>query len=649
MSSATFGRELTSEANNELLIQVGDESLIGALLRRPVAVACVLYLLALVVTAIVAPILLPNIANQNAGDLLAVGQGPSAHHLLGTDLLGRDLLGRLLVGARGAMLATTECVVVGMSLALSVGLSAGYLGGRFDKISGWLIDLVFALPGIVIVLMVIAVFPGNTLVAMIALGVLGSAGAIRIVRAATLAVREELYIAAARVSGLSRFQIIRMHVLPRITGTVIVQGALFTAGALLAQAGLAFLGLIAAPPAPSWGGMISDGITTLYTHPWLIWPPGMAIGLTVLALTLLGDSVRDISAETWSGAVRPERRVRRIARPDESPARGSTTSLLSVRHLTVSFRGGNGLTRVVQDVTFDVGVGETVGILGESGCGKTMTAMAILGLLPEGGHIESGAIYLEQRDLSVVPERAMRRVRGGEIGLISQDPTVSLDPSFRIGSQLSEIVRIHHRVSRRAARARVIDLLRRVHLPEPEEVARRYPHQLSGGMAQRVAIARALAGEPKVLIADEPTTALDVTLQAEILELLRGLQRDRKMGILLVTHDWGVVADICDRAIVMYAGEVVEQAELISLFRNPLHPYTEALLASNPHNAPEARALPTIPGKVPSPGAWPKGCHFNPRCSYVTSVCRQRSIELVNAEPARETRCIHHERLAASH
>jgi peptide/nickel transport system permease protein len=224
---------------------------------------------------------------------------------------------------------------------------------------------------------------------------------------------------------------------------------------------------------------------------------------------------------------------------------------------------------------------------------------------------------------------------------------VSLTPAFRVGWQLALAVMTHHGVSRRAAHARAVELLRSVHLPEPERIAQRYPHELSGGMVQRVAIARALAGEPRLLIADEPTTALDVTVQAEILDLLRELKRERGMAILLVTHDWGVVADLCDRAVVMYAGQVVEQASLTPLFDKPLHPYTEALLASDPHHAPDAEQLPVIPGSVPRPGLWPHGCHFHPRCHRSTAACETQPIPLERPLADRETRCIHHDLLAA--
>jgi peptide/nickel transport system permease protein len=239
----------------------------------------------------------------------------------------------------------------------------------------------------------------------------------------------------------------------------------------------------------------------------------------------------------------------------------------------------------------------------------------------------------------------MERVRGRRIALISQEPMVSLNPVFRVGWQIMLSVRRHHGLSQGAAQQRTIELLRRVHLPEPEVVARRYPHELSGGMAQRVAIARALAGDPQLLIADEPTTALDVTVQAEVLDLLREIQEEREMAILLITHDWGVIADLCERAIIMYAGEIIEEGGLVSVFRSPLHPYTTALLASNPHHVPDGVELPTIPGSVPRPGTWPVGCHFQPRCTFAVGECMRAAIALENPAAGRQTRCIRHAQL----
>jgi peptide/nickel transport system permease protein len=614
------------------------------LLKRKLAVVCLAYIAVVVLIGIIAPHVMPGVASERAGDLAHTLQGPTWHHLLGTDSLGRDVLDRLLVGTWPGVVGVSEALLVVLVVGVSLGLAAGYAGGLLDRAVSWVADLAFALPGLIIILVVLTVFPGSTLAGMVTLGVLASPGMMRIVRSAVLPVKEELYIAAARVSGLSRPYIITRHVLPRVSGAVIVQSSLLAGSALLAQSGLAFLGLFVRPPAPSWGGTLADGIHAIFQQPWLIWPPGITIAVTILALGLLGDAVRDTTAETWSAPVRTRRRLAPVTgpQPTEHAAPVHSATLLSVDGLSVAFMAPDGRsTRVVENVSFDIRRGEAVGVVGESGCGKTATSMAILGLLQGTGHIESGRVLFDGVDLASLSERELRAIRGKRIGLISQDPAASLDPAFRVGTQLVEVVRRHHELGRKAARLRALELLRQVHLPDPESVARRFPHQLSGGMAQRVAIAAALAGEPSLLIADEPTTALDVTLQAEILALLRELLRDRGMALLLVTHDWGVVADICDRAVVMYAGQVVERAELVQMFEQPLHPYTEALLAANPHNSPEAEWLQAIPGTVPQPGEWPDGCHFNPRCRYVTAACRSGAIPLVNAQPDRETRCIH--------
>ena len=331
-----------------------------------------------------------------------------------------------------------------------------------------------------------------------------------------------------------------------------------------------------------------------------------------------------------------------------------TEPLLRVRDLKTYFvtEHGSGTARAVDGVSFDVKPGETLGIVGESGCGKTVTSLSILRLIPEPpGHIRPGSfIEFEGRNILTLEPRDLRAVRGNQIAMIFQEPMTSLNPVFTVGYQIGEAAIVHQHVSRSAARRRAIEMLHLVGIPDPEERVDHYPHQMSGGMRQRVMIAMALVCHPKLLIADEPTTALDVTIQAQILELLERLQAELGMAVMLITHDLGVVAGTADRVLVMYAGQVVEQAPTTELFARPLHPYTEGLLAAVPRlDAPSSRPtaggrgrLHTIPGQVPAATDWPDGCRFHPRCPYAWDRCRAEEPPLLDAggEPgAHSARC----------
>jgi len=315
--------------------------------------------------------------------------------------------------------------------------------------------------------------------------------------------------------------------------------------------------------------------------------------------------------------------------------------LLRVRNLVTSFRTDAGALRAVDQVSFDVPSGATVALVGESGCGKSVTALSILRLVASPpGRIESGAIELEGRDLLQLPEREMRAVRGNAVSMIFQEPMTSLNPVYTAGWQIIEAIRLHQKKSRRDARARAVELLRLVGIPEPETNVDAYPHQLSGGQRQRVMIAMALACEPKLLIADEPTTALDVTIQAQILELLRELQQRLSMSILLITHDLGVVAENATQVVVMYAGRVVENAPVRELFARPMHPYTRGLLESMPRPGAHAgRRLRTIEGVVPDLRKLPPGCRFADRCPMRVDRCDREEPPLAEVAPGRLSRC----------
>jgi peptide/nickel transport system permease protein len=621
------------------------------LLRRPSAVFALGWILTIYVCSIAAPWLAPH--DPAATSFAESMAGPSLRHIFGADSLGRDTLSRLMYGGRAALMQTLLGLSVFLVVGLTLGLVAGFGKRVWDVIILRIVDLKYAIPGIIIMLVVLTVFPGNWNAAVIAFGILGAANLTRVVRSSTLAVREELYIAAARVAGLNALQIVWRHVLPRIATVIIIQASVFSGVLLVVIATLSFLGLDADPYAPSWGGMLNLAAQKIARSQWPLFPPGLVITLTVLSFGLLGDAIREVSAENWSRSMLAKRRhADSVALPAASPAEAAPpydpAALLSVRGLSVAFGRDDALTEVVQDVSFDVYPGETIGLVGESGCGKSVTGLALLGLVPQQGRIVRGGFVFDGADITHADDKALKSIRGKRIAYVSQEPMVALDPTFTVGAQLGEAVRCHTALSGRAARQRVTELLAMVNLPNPKEVARRYPHQLSGGMAQRVAIALALSGSPQLLIADEPTTALDVTVQAEILDLLFGLQKSQGMAIILISHDWGVIADMCLRTVVMYAGQVVEYGPLDAIMRRPSHPYTSGLLAANPHAAIAGERLSTIPGTVPPPARWPRSCHFAARCSFASAACRADAIPMVEVGAERVSRCIHTDQVLAA-
>jgi oligopeptide/dipeptide ABC transporter ATP-binding protein len=317
--------------------------------------------------------------------------------------------------------------------------------------------------------------------------------------------------------------------------------------------------------------------------------------------------------------------------------------LLDVRGLRTSFHTRHGAVRAVTGVDFHVDRGEVVGLVGESGCGKSVTSLSIMGLIAPPGRVEAGEALFNGEDLLKLPPKRMRELRGDDIAMIFQQPTSSLNPVLDVGFQLGEVLEVHRNMRRRAARTRALELLRMVGIPDPQRRVDSYPHEMSGGMAQRVMIAMALACEPDLLIADEPTTALDVTIQAQILDLMRGLQRDTDTAIVLITHDLGVVAEMCDRVAVMYAGEIVEQTDVRTLFRDPKHPYTQGLIGSIPALGQTKQELAVIPGSVPNLIDLPPGCRFAPRCATrverdVTPALEHHP-ELLPVAPGHDVRC----------
>jgi len=628
---------------------------VKALLRKPLAVISLLFLALVLFASLFPSVVAPD--NPLAANVSAALEGPSRAHLLGTDELGRDVLSRLIYGGRPMIIASIEATVLALLLGTVGGMAAGYFRGRLDRTIGWVVDVVLSIPVMIVLLVVLTINSTDLTRAMVALGVLTSAVPLRVVRSVTLEARSNGYIAAARVAGLPHRRILVRHVLPRVYGPLIVQGALAGSVALMMVTGLAFLGLGVNPPNPTWGSMVSDAAQVMQQDSWLLVPTGGIVTLTVLCLGLFADAFRDVLAErasmsspvsrsaaAASAAVAAEAAQAAADRAAFRPPRPD--AVLSVRGLTIARRSHSGSVILVDGVNFDVMRGEILGIVGESGSGKTLTARAILNLLAPGLEVAAGEVLLDGTSLVNLSRRRLTGVRRNLVSFVAQDPSQSLDPSFSIGSTLREALKWRENLTGGAATSRAVELLRSVRLPNAEQLLHYYPYQVSGGMAQRVAIARALAGNPKLLVADEPTTALDVTVQSEILALLRSLRDDTGMAILFITHNWGAVADLCDRAAVMYAGEVVELGSVGELFARTLHPYTSALLRSSPYFSKPGQELRAIRGSVPHPTEWTQGCRFQDRCDFATDTCKQGAIALRENADNRAVRCIRAEELA---
>ncbi len=399
--------------------------------------------------------------------------------------------------------------------------------------------------------------------------------------------------------------------------------------------------------------------TSLFTHPWSLVPAGLTIALTVLAFNTMGDGLRDtLSGSATTNRKRGQRRASRqrgmtavvipatAERTDAVTAIGTSTALLEVRDLCIEFDTDAGPVRVVDHVSFDVGAGKIVGLVGESGCGKTVSSLSILRLLPTPpARIVGGSIRFNGQNLLDADFDELRQIRGRDIAMVFQDPLASLDPAFTVGYQLVEAIRLHENVSGPPRGTGPPKLLESVHIPDPVRRLSAYPHQLSGGMRQRVMIAMALSCNPRLLIADEPTTALDVTVQAQIVELLHELRESADLAVLFVTHDLALISEFSDEIAVMYAGQMVERAATADIFAHPLHPYTAALLAAQPGIRETLDSPSLIAGQVPQAGQFPSGCRFNPRCDYAEDACRSDEVELVVVGGDRQCRCRRSEEL----
>ncbi len=614
------------------------------LLKNPLGALALGWFVIMVIAWVWPELLATHDPFQQDVTLQRLFEGPSGDHWLGTDGFGRDYFSRVIFGAGYAFRSIAIALTIAVGIGVPLGLFSGWRGGRIDRAIMWVNDVLFSLPIILLAMSVIIVLSPSLTNAMIGVGIAMSTRFTRLTRAVTLAEKEELYVDAARITGLSTRTILGRYVAPNLLPTLIVQVAIISGAIILIGATLSFLGIGANLDDPDWGVMLSRARGDFRQEGvWQIVPAGGALVLTVLAFNLLGDAIRDaIGRDSSNNALSVTKRTA-VAPAATAHAVGDDV-VLSIRDMDVEFPGENGsVSRILEGVSLEVRAGETLGVVGESGSGKSMTMLSALGLTPAPGRMTRGSVEFGGRDVTGLSEREWQKIRGREIGVIFQEPIAVLNPAIKVGRQIAEPLRIHLGLSKAQARERAAELLAEVRVPDPRRRLDQYPHEFSGGMAQRVGIAMALACEPRLLIADEPSTALDVTVQGQILDLMAELQERHRMAIILITHDLGVIAEVADRVLVMYGGQVMETAGADDVFFEPRHPYSRALLETMPQNHHGDGELAVIDGMVPSSSAWPAGCRFAPRCAHATDECVQAVPALTGTD--RLVRCVRSDEL----
>ncbi|MBW8617064.1 MAG: dipeptide/oligopeptide/nickel ABC transporter permease/ATP-binding protein [Hyphomicrobiales bacterium] len=608
--------------------------------RNQLAVIGCAILGAIIALAIVTPFLplLPPNETDTASRFL---HPFTVRHLLGTDHLGRDILSRLLWGMRVSLIVGFAAAIIAGLIGSAIGLFTGFYGGQIDNAVMRLIDMLMAFPYILLALAIVAVLGPGLVNAVIAVVIVNIPFFARNIRGATLSIAHREFIDAARLAGMGNIRIIVTEVLPNVLPTIVIAMSTTIGWMILETAGLSFLGLGSQPPHADLGSMLGEARSAIITEPHTSIIPGIMIFLIVISVNLLGDGIRDaLDPRLRSGILTRPLAVTRDDRKTAPTPQGN--ELLQIYNLVTEFAGKGKSSRAVNDVSLHLDHGECLGIIGESGSGKTVTALSVMGLVASPpGSITGGAVWLEGHDLVGAPYEFLRDIRGRRVSYIFQDPLSTLHPLYRIGDQIAETILVHATVSRSEAMKRAIQLLGDVKLPNPEVRARAFPHQLSGGMRQRVGIAMALANKPDIIIADEPTTALDVTVQSQILSLLKELRHSRKLSIIFITHDVGIVAQLCDRVAVMYAGQIVEIGATHEVLKSPRHPYAKRLIECVPKLGSRNRLFKAIPGLPPSLSDLPEGCAFSPRCDKAQPECRIGRIKI--SEGIRPVRCLYPE------
>ena len=573
-------------------------------------------------------------------------QPPSRQHLMGTDNFGRSVLSRVIWGTRLALTIGVVSAGIAMTFGITLGALSGYFGGWIDDVLSRIFDVFLLIPSFLLALLMVALFGPNIIFVMLVIGITRWPRSARVMRAQVLTLKSRTYVKAARVSGASHAKALFLHIIPNGLAPVLTHGTILMGSAILTEAGLSFLGM-GDPNTVSWGRMIFDGQQHLRVAPWMSIFPGIAMLIVVCALNLIGDGL--------NYAVNPQLRERTVPRgmelPKLSPRSTDSTAAepsepsdlanepqLDIRDLTMYYAIESGWVRAVDGVSLKLGRGQSVGLAGESGCGKTSVGIAIMRVLPSNARILGGSVLLDGREILQTSEEVFKKVRWTEISMIFQSAMNALNPVKTVGSQLTEAYKLHRpRSNRSEALDKVKELFDIVGIPRDR--AGSYPHELSGGMRQRVMISLALLLEPKVIIADEPTTALDVLVQDQILAEMERLKKQMNLSFVLISHDIGVLAETCDQIAVMYAGQIVEQAHTRAILTNPRHPYTSGLLGSLPRLTGPRIELVTLPGESTVMVSEPQGCRFAPRCPLATEFCRTITPELIAFDTNHTSRC----------
>lgn len=612
------------------------------MLRTPLGLTATLLTIGVLVLAVIAPILWTD--DADAIDTSNILAPPSSEHWAGTDNLGRDIFYRTLVATRLsvelALAATAIAVVVGLLL----GTAAFLLGRRGGRLVNAGINIAVAFPGILLALFFAVVFGVGATGAVLAIGMAGAPAFGRLTQTLVAGIAARDFVAAAQVAGVGRVRILFRHVLPNVGEPLAVNATISAGSALLAFAGLSFLGLGVQQPQYDWGRLLFDGISSIYVNPWAALAPGIAVIVAGLAFNLFGESVAKALGVGVVGGIPALPSVAAHlddVAPVEDTRHAAEDVVLDVRDLRVTFPGPHGPIRPVRGVSFAVRRGEAVGVVGESGSGKSLTALAISRLVDDSGRVEADRLELLGTDLRAADSRAQRQLLGTSLAMVFQDPMTSFNPTQRMGRQLAESSRHHQGLSKKDALARAVDRLRSVRITEPEKRAHQYPHEFSGGMRQRAMIGMGLMGTPALIVADEPTTALDVTVQQQVLDLLASIREADDVALILISHDVTVVGEVCDRVLVMYAGRIVEDLPAGDLAAAQ-HPYTRALMAAVPdmHTDLE-KPLAVIPGRPVDPSDVPEGCAYAARCPLASARCRTEDPPLVPGPSGNRVACWH--------